>query len=31
MTHAPLHRYPDYGWLRGFNIVPTWGARIEQA
>jgi len=23
--------YPDYGWLRGFNMIPSWGARIEQA
>jgi hypothetical protein len=21
----------DYRWLRGFNIIPSWGARIEQA
>lgn len=26
-----LHRYDSYGWLRGFNIIPSWGARIEQA
>ena len=26
-----LHVYSDYGWLRGFNIIPSWGARIEQA
>ncbi|HEY3398279.1 MAG TPA: cellulase family glycosylhydrolase [Armatimonadota bacterium] len=26
-----LHRYSEYGWLRGFNLVPSWGARIEQA
>ena len=26
-----LHAYADYGWLRGFNIVPSWGARIEDA
>jgi len=26
-----LHDYPDYRWLRGFNIIPSWGARIEQA
>jgi len=26
-----MHRYPDYRWLRGFNIVPSWGATIEQA
>ena len=26
-----LHVYPDYGWLRGFNVVPSWGARIEEA
>ena len=26
-----LHAYPDYGWLRGFSMVPSWGARIEEA
>ena len=26
-----LHAYSEYGWLRGFNIIPSWGARIEQA
>jgi hypothetical protein len=26
-----LHVYPDYGWLRGFSVVPSWGARIEDA
>lgn len=26
-----LHVYDDYGWLRGFNCVPSWGARIEDA
>ena len=26
-----LHIYPDYGWLRGFSVVPSWGARIEEA
>ena len=26
-----LHCYPDYGWLRGFSVVPSWGARIEEA
>jgi hypothetical protein len=26
-----LHNYADYGWLRGFNVVPSWGARIEEA
>lgn len=26
-----MHRYTDYGWLRGFSVVPSWGARIEQA
>jgi hypothetical protein len=26
-----LHRYDNYRWLRGFNIIPSWGARIEQA
>lgn len=26
-----LHVYGDYGWLRGFGMVPSWGARIEEA
>ncbi len=26
-----MHRYCDYRWLRGFNLVPSWGATIEQA
>ena len=26
-----IHRYTDYRWLRGFNMVPSWGTRIEQA
>ncbi len=26
-----LHNYDSYGWLRGFNVVPSWAARIEQA
>jgi hypothetical protein len=26
-----LHVYPDYAWLRGFSVVPSWGARIEEA
>jgi len=26
-----LHRYDSYGWLRGLNCIPSWGARIEQA
>ena len=26
-----MHNYTEYGWLRGFNVVPSWGARIEQA
>lgn len=26
-----LHAYDDYGWLRGFNIIPSWAARIEDA
>ena len=26
-----LHVYADYGWLRGFSVVPSWGARIEDA
>ena len=28
---GPLHRYTDYGWLRGFSVVPAWGGRIEEA
>ena len=31
-TPAPtLHVYPNYGWLRGFGIVPSWGANIVEA
>ncbi|MBN2296865.1 MAG: cellulase family glycosylhydrolase [Pirellulales bacterium] len=26
-----MHNYDNYGWLRGFNVVPSWAARIEQA
>lgn len=26
-----LHAYDEYGWLRGFSIVPSWGARLEDA
>jgi hypothetical protein len=26
-----LNVYPDYGWLRGLGMVPSWGARIEEA
>jgi len=26
-----LHAYAGYGWLRGFSVVPSWGARIEEA
>ncbi len=26
-----MHVYNNYGWLRGFSIVPSWGARIEEA
>ena len=26
-----LHAYDNYGWLRGFSVVPSWGARIEEA
>lgn len=29
--NCTMHRYQDYRWLRGFNIVPAWGATIEQA
>jgi hypothetical protein len=30
-TKPSLHAYTNYGWLRGFSIVPSWGARIEEA
>jgi len=26
-----MHNYDSYGWLRGFTVVPSWGARIEEA
>jgi hypothetical protein len=26
-----MHVYPNYAWLRGFSVVPSWGARIEEA
>jgi hypothetical protein len=26
-----IHAYKDYGWLRGLNCIPSWGARIEEA
>src|SRR5437762_2168965 len=26
-----MHAYENYGWLRGFSVVPSWGARIEDA
>ena len=26
-----LHAYTDYGWLRGFGIVPSWAANIVEA
>jgi len=26
-----LHVYDTYAWLRGFNCIPSWGARIEDA
>lgn len=30
-TQVGIHRYQSYGWLRGFNVIPSWAARIEQA
>ncbi|MCX6031591.1 MAG: hypothetical protein NT169_20105 [Chloroflexi bacterium] len=30
-SDTQLHRYLNYGWLRGFSVIPSWGARIEQA
>ena len=26
-----MHNYSEYGWLRGFSVVPSWGARMEEA
>lgn len=26
-----MHVYPNYGWLRGLGIVPSWGANIVEA
>jgi hypothetical protein len=26
-----MNVYPDYAWLRGFSVVPSWGGRIEEA
>jgi hypothetical protein len=26
-----IHAYDSYPWLRGFSVVPSWGARIEEA
>jgi hypothetical protein len=26
-----LHQYDNYRWLRGFNVIASWGARIEEA
>jgi hypothetical protein len=26
-----MHVYANYAWLRGFTVVPSWGARIEEA
>jgi hypothetical protein len=25
-TKPALHVYASYGWLRGFSVVPSWGA-----
>jgi len=30
-TTNGINHYSSYGWLRGFSVVPSWGARIEQA
>jgi hypothetical protein len=31
-TKGPtLNAFPTYAWLRGFSVVPSWGARIEEA
>jgi hypothetical protein len=30
--HKPtLNVYSNYAWLRGFSVVPSWGAKIEEA
>jgi hypothetical protein len=26
-----MHVYPDYGWVRGLGIVPSWGATVVEA
>jgi hypothetical protein len=26
-----INAFSDYAWLRGFSVVPSWGARIEEA
>jgi hypothetical protein len=34
MPPAPkptLNAFESYGWLRGLNSIPSWGARIEEA
>ena len=31
LADAKASQYKDYGWLRGFSVVPSWGARIEEA
>ena len=30
-TTNGINQYSGYGWLRGFSVVPSWGARIEQS
>lgn len=30
-TKPTLHAYLDYGWLRGFGIVPSWGGNVVEA
>jgi hypothetical protein len=27
---TPLHAYAEYGWLRGFNIIPSMDQRLKQ-
>src|ERR1700761_9026351 len=31
VTKPTLHVYPNYGWLRVFGIVPSWGANVVEA
>jgi hypothetical protein len=30
-SEPSINVFSDYAWLRGFSVVPSWGARIEEA